>query len=271
MRNRIGRAFAVCAAGWLALAPAVASAQAEIGQATKVVRDVSGRLGPTTRVIAVQNGVFANEQIQTAAASATELLFEDGTRLSVGPGSDVVLDRFVYDTTGNTGALALSMARGTLRFASGQMRPSAYSLRTPTATIGVRGTVFTVVVAADGATTVTVVEGVVTVSSLAGAALGVAAGQSSTVAPAVGGVAPPPSPPGAPPAQATAAVNNMDATLARAPGEAGGTQAAGTGLTTPVLGAAALGAAILLGIVVLGGDDDDDDGAVGTSPVGTAD
>ena len=74
------------------------------------------------------------------------MLFLDETSLSVGPRSDVTLDHFIYDANRGTGRMVLSASRGALRFVSGSMESRSYQIRTPVATVGVRGTVFDLLV-----------------------------------------------------------------------------------------------------------------------------
>ena len=153
----------------LAMAPALAQAQTGIGNASKVVNQVEGALQANVRTIATQDDVFQNEVIKTAAESATQLIFKDETQLTVGPDSEVTLDTFVYDSNPDKGRLVINQTVGTLRFVSGAFSDRGYEVRTPTATIGIRGTAFTVVVAANGATTVSVEAGVVSVTNVVGA------------------------------------------------------------------------------------------------------
>jgi hypothetical protein len=63
--------------------PAIAETQ--IGSAGKVVRDVTGKLESAVRTIDVRDQVFQNDLIETKKQSATELIFLDGTKLSIGP------------------------------------------------------------------------------------------------------------------------------------------------------------------------------------------
>jgi hypothetical protein len=86
--------------------------------------------------------IFANETVRTGEASLAQLLFLDQTSLSVGPGSEVKLDRFVYNPDRKTGSVVLETSRGAFRFVTGSQNPSNYIIKTPLATIGVRGTIF---------------------------------------------------------------------------------------------------------------------------------
>jgi hypothetical protein len=58
----------------------------------------------------------------------------------VGPNSEVVLDRFVYDPDTDAGEVALTLTRGALRFIGGRIsKTSDATIRTPGGLIGLRG------------------------------------------------------------------------------------------------------------------------------------
>src|SRR5215210_7434187 len=138
---------AFLAASLLALAAAMPAAAAQkIGGATAVQREVSGNVDGRTRSVGPGDDVYQNELIRTGAASAAELGFLDQTKLSVGASAQVKLDRFVYDVSGSARTVVLTAAKGVARFVSGSGPSSAYQVRTPHATIGVRGTAFEVLV-----------------------------------------------------------------------------------------------------------------------------
>ena len=89
-----------------------------------------------------------NDTVSTARAKA-ELTFEDKTTVKLTEHSKMIIDDFVYDPKKGTGKLAVNMAMGTARYASGQIaknNPQQVSIKTPTATIAVRGTDFSMTV-----------------------------------------------------------------------------------------------------------------------------
>lgn len=111
-----------------------------VGQAELVVSEVRGRLGQTTRELAIKDNVFSEEVIETEADAATRIVFLDGTELSMGPSSRMVLDRYVYDPNTGVGEMALQVVTGVFEFASGAIPSSGYDIRTPFGNLGVRGT-----------------------------------------------------------------------------------------------------------------------------------
>jgi hypothetical protein len=76
--------------------------------------------------------------------------FEDDTQVKVTENSKLVIDDFVYDPNKKgAGKLALKVAMGTVRYASGNIaheNNKNVAVNTPTATIAVRGTAFTMTV-----------------------------------------------------------------------------------------------------------------------------
>jgi hypothetical protein len=125
----------------LASSAGPAFAEGKIGVAAAVQNEVFGNSQPLSN----GSGVFANERIRTGDSGMTQLQFLDETNLSVGPKSEVVLDRFVYDPNRGKGSVVVQTGRGVFRFVSGSQDPTSYQIKTPVATIGVRGTVFELV------------------------------------------------------------------------------------------------------------------------------
>ena len=88
------------------------------------------------------------DTVVTAKAKAT-LTFEDHTTVKISEQSKLLIDDFVYDSNKGSGKLAMKVALGTARYASGQIaksNPQSVNIQTPTATIAVRGTDFSMTV-----------------------------------------------------------------------------------------------------------------------------
>jgi hypothetical protein len=135
-------------AGALALAiafsletPAPASADVKIGVAGAVKDQVTATIGTSSAPLNTGHDLFTDETISTGQSGTAQLLFLDETSISIGPQSDVKLDRFVYDPQRQAGSVVFETSRGVLRFISGSQRPGTYELKTPVATIGFRGTI----------------------------------------------------------------------------------------------------------------------------------
>ena len=85
------------------------------------------------------------------------ILFVDDTRVDVTQHSKLIIDEFVYDPNTKKGKLNLSAKLGTIKYASGQIAKTSrqdIKITTPTATIGVRGTDFTMTIDELGGSTI---------------------------------------------------------------------------------------------------------------------
>jgi len=130
--------IALCA---LAAVMRGASAQQNIGSAAAAHNDVSRELSGATGPLGVGDSVYRDEVVRTGADSTAKLVFLDSTNLGVGPVSRVTLDQFVYIGEVNGQKMAVNLAKGVFRFTTGALDKKAYTISTPTAAIGVRGTV----------------------------------------------------------------------------------------------------------------------------------
>jgi hypothetical protein len=154
MKNVI--APSVLLAALLASSSAMSEAE-RIGQATRIQTTVNGDYGE----LAVKEPVHRNEKIRTSKSGLGEFLFRDGTKFAVGQGSDVKIDKFVFDDSDSNSLekLSIKVSKGTFRWISGASKSKAYEIHTPVGTIGVRGTKFDFYVGADGTTAVVLLSG----------------------------------------------------------------------------------------------------------------
>jgi len=148
-----------------------AQADAKIGVAAAVKNQVQGRAG----AIAVGSSVFANERIKTGDAASAQLMFVDKTVVSIGPKAELLLDKYVYNPNRGTGQVAISAVQGSMRFVTGAQNPTNYSIKTPVATLGIRGTIVDLSISAIE-TFIGVLEGSLTVRLLNGTEITVPAG-----------------------------------------------------------------------------------------------
>jgi hypothetical protein len=128
------------------VAAAPQGVQAEIVGTAGAVNPASTSAPPggSTRVIQLGANVVHRERIQTSAQGSVQLVFVDKTSISIGPNSDLVIDEFVYDPGTGTGRMATTLAKGVLRFVGGNTsHTGGASIRTPAATLGIRGGVAT--------------------------------------------------------------------------------------------------------------------------------
>jgi len=136
---------------FVALAACAADA-ADIGQVKVVKGTATIERGSETIEATVGARLQATDVVKTAADSSIGITMTDNSLLSAGPNSVLSLDAYAFDPTTNEGRFDASLRGGTLAIVSGRLAkqsPDAMTVRTPTATLGVRGTEF--VVRADAA------------------------------------------------------------------------------------------------------------------------
>ena len=154
--NARSRLQAVLLAALLAapLMPGAALAQ-RVGVNSGVNPEAQGALpGANLRRLVIGQDVVYRERIVTEQSGQTAVLFVDESTMTVGPNSDMVIDRFVYDPRTGTGELAGSLTRGVFRYVGGKLskHDQAVTMKTPAATIGIRGGIVLLNVMADGQT-----------------------------------------------------------------------------------------------------------------------
>jgi hypothetical protein len=87
--------------------------------------------------------VYEADTLRTGADGRLGVTLNDDTRVSLGPGSELRLDRFAYAPAESQLALVLRVVRGVAAYVSGRiakLAPDAIRLETPSAIVGVRGT-----------------------------------------------------------------------------------------------------------------------------------
>ena len=93
--------------------------------------------------------IESNDAYVTANC-ASSITFKDDTKVNITENSRLVIDDFVYDPrSSGSGKLGMKVSMGTVRYASGQIaksNPQQVAINTPTATVAVRGTDFTMTV-----------------------------------------------------------------------------------------------------------------------------
>lgn len=92
---------------------------------------------------------------------SSNITFKDDTKVKVTENSRLLIDDFVFDPkASDAGKLAMRVGMGTVRYASGQIaknNPQQVNIKTPTATVAVRGTDFTMTVDEAGQSLVVLV------------------------------------------------------------------------------------------------------------------
>jgi hypothetical protein len=124
-------------------------ADARVGTITKQA-GVSGEIVRAKTKLEANKGagIEMNDTI-TTGKTRLGLTFEDATEVAITEQSRLVVDDFVYDPKARTGKLSMKVALGTVRYASGAIAHNSREnvrIQSPTATISVRGTDFTMTI-----------------------------------------------------------------------------------------------------------------------------
>ena len=133
------------------------SAHSSIGAVSKLEGNGKNKRTDGAKIDLEQSlDVFSYDEVMTGQGR-TAIDFIDDTRVEVTEHSKLIIDEFVYDPANNQGGLTLTAALGTVRYASGQIAKDYkdnVKIKTPTATIGVRGTDFAMIVDELGGSTI---------------------------------------------------------------------------------------------------------------------
>jgi hypothetical protein len=144
--NRLRLTTGIAFGTLLLLQGAAFAQEPGIGSAKAAKNKVEGVVSGQTQDLRTGSKIYSNETVRTGDAAVADLVFLDNTNLSVGPISEVRLDKFVYDPTGSSGRVVLQATKGAFRFVTGSQDKRAYEVRTPFGSLGVRGTVVELVI-----------------------------------------------------------------------------------------------------------------------------
>jgi len=89
------------------------------------------------------DAIYAGDRIETAADGRVAMAMVDGSRFSLAENGAMTMDEMIFDGNGADGSAQVSVLSGVFVFVSGQiakMSVDAMIIRTPTMTMGIRGT-----------------------------------------------------------------------------------------------------------------------------------
>lgn len=122
------------------IGPATAATKVGVTSAVnpKAVGTAPGR---ATRTLIIGKNVFFNQRIKTSRGGLVQLLFVDGSAFTIGENSELTIDKFIYDPNKKTGKMVANVVKGVFRFVGGRLSKTAggVTIKTPGATIGIRG------------------------------------------------------------------------------------------------------------------------------------
>lgn len=132
----------------LTLACAAVAAAAETAGMVKTSQGQVGlERGGQKLLAVVGTPLLVNDRLRTGGNGTVGVTLRDGTLLSAGPNSVILVDKFAYDGTTHDGVTSVGILRGTLAVVTGRIagkKPEAVEFHTPTSVLGVRGTEFVV-------------------------------------------------------------------------------------------------------------------------------
>jgi hypothetical protein len=131
----------------LCVAPVAAQAAEDIAQIKVAKGTVFVERGGKRIPAKVGTHVQATDTIITGADGSVGISFIDNSLLSMGPNSELAIDRFAFNSTTHEGTFNTSLRKGTLAVVSGKIAkqsPTAMKVKLPASILGVRGTVFVV-------------------------------------------------------------------------------------------------------------------------------
>ena len=204
LRAAIAAAVVIAAAAlaaWIAAPPARADL---VGLVIQLEKDAFGTPPDAQREKKhLRFPVVSDELLETDSASKILVEFLDETTLTMGENARLRVDTMVYDPKAAKVTMVVELTLGAFHYVSGKVGLDNVRIQTPSTYIGIRGSDAMIVVAPDGATTISVFSGAFTVtprvgiSAVTGAAITAIASQAVSVSAAgvVGAVAPGPSEP----------------------------------------------------------------------------
>jgi hypothetical protein len=158
--------FAMLAIGLLVQAVA---AQDQLGVVAAVQPQATGGIGNARVMLIRGSELREGETVVTGANGEVQVVFSDETHLVIGRGSSLVIERYLLRSDGTPQKFAVNALAGTFRFITGKGDKNAYSIATPTGTMGVRGTEFDFTVEkVTGMTSVILFEGGVRLCAFTG-------------------------------------------------------------------------------------------------------
>ena len=180
----------ICSAVCLLWTAGFAAAVEPSGTTIAVVPAAAASGTSGKRVLEVKGPIFMGDRVQTGAAGEAQIEFRDNTRLVVGPNSLMTIDAFVFNENNTARKISMNAVKGAFRFITGVSQKQAYSIHTPTTTVGVRGTRFDLAVRPDGETSLALFDGQARLCDRLGRCFDVQGSCAVVVAPPGGGVIP---------------------------------------------------------------------------------
>lgn len=115
------------------------------GHVARLKGEVTAQGAGAARSLAKGTAVYEGDTIRTGTSSRLELAMIDGTKVTLGDNSTLTIDAYLYAPKTKQGNGVLTLAGGVFRAVTGglaKLRGQPFEVKTPIATIGIRGTDF---------------------------------------------------------------------------------------------------------------------------------
>ena len=142
MYKLIWRAPLALALTTLILLTLPTASMATSGKALGVDPAASVESKADTKTLTVGADIFIGDRVVTGTKGQVQIKFSDQTELVVGPNSALLIEDYLLRNDESAGKFAINALSGTFRFTTGRAPKDRYVIKTPTGTIGVRGTSF---------------------------------------------------------------------------------------------------------------------------------
>jgi len=116
-----------------------------------MIKNVSGNvvINRGEETIAASPGMHlqVTDTVVSGAESSSGIVFTDGTLLSMGPSSEIIVENYVFEPDAEQYDFSLYLKKGRAVYSSGKigkLAPDKIEIKTPRTTLGVRGTKFIV-------------------------------------------------------------------------------------------------------------------------------
>lgn len=128
---------------WAAVALAIPAATVTHLSGPLVVRKANG----TTKALSINSTIEAGDTVETARRTYARLKFTDGSQVTLKPNTQFKVEKYAYtQAKPKEDEGSFSLIKGGLRTITGRIgkrgNQDSYRMRTPTATIGIRGTIY---------------------------------------------------------------------------------------------------------------------------------
>lgn len=126
------------------------TASANSARVISLVSGVESSLAGKITPLALKMDVPIKSTVKSDLTGKAQFMFPDGATVSVAPDTEIALSEFVE--TPEQENIVLNLSKGTARIITGEVskrNPQAFTVNTPQATIGIRGTILSIAVKGD--------------------------------------------------------------------------------------------------------------------------